>query len=143
MKVLVDTNVVLDVLLKRTPFYNDSFIVFRLANSSYINGFLSAVSMTNTFYLLQKTEKSFDEVYQNMDDISRIFKIAPITETSVTAALALRWKDFEDAIQYIAAKEGKADFIITRNKEDFEATDIPCVSPTEFITYLKEKEESA
>jgi predicted nucleic acid-binding protein len=66
-----------------------------------------------------------------------------MTETSVAAASALRWKDFEDAVQYIAAKESKVDFIITRNKEDFETADIPCISPTEFIAYLKEKEEAA
>jgi len=57
MKVLVDTNVILDVLLKRKPFCKDSFLIFQLADSGHIEGILAAVSMTNIFYLLRKTGK--------------------------------------------------------------------------------------
>ena len=140
MKVLVDTNIVLDVLLKRTPFYMDSFSVFQLSDSRSINGVLAAISMTNVFYMLRKTGKNSAEVYQDMDDISGVFAVAPVTETTVSSALALRWKDFEDAIQFITAKESKVQFIITRNKADYKASDIPCMTPTEFIAYLKENE---
>ena len=142
MKVLVDTNVIMDVLLKRVPFYNDSFSVFQLSDSGNINGVLASISVTNAFFILRKAGKSRDDVYLNMDDISGIFSIAPVSDTTIAAALALRWNDFEDAVQFITAKESNVDFVITRNKADYKTSDIPCMTPTEFIAYLKEKEEA-
>jgi len=140
MKILVDTDVTLDVLLKREPFYKDSIVVFQLANSESINGVLTAVSITNIFYLLQKARKDITDVYQIMDKLTTLFSVAAINEATITNALALRWKDFEDAVQFVAAKENEVDYIITRNKTDFKSSDIPCISPTEFIAFLKEKE---
>jgi len=141
MKVLIDTNVVLDVLLKRSPFYKDSLTVYQLSDIGHISGVLSAISITNAFYTLRKEGKRAVAVYQDMDDINGIFTVAPITQTTFTEALALRWKDFEDAVQYVSAKESSVDFIITRNKADYKSSDIPCMTPTEFIAFLKEKEE--
>jgi predicted nucleic acid-binding protein len=141
MKVLVDTNVVLDVLLKQAPFYNDSFVIFQLADSKRIIGVLAAVSLTNIFYLLRKAKVDSAEVYQNMDKLAALFTVAPVVETTVAEALALRWKDFEDAVQFVAAKESKVEFIITRNKADYKTSEIPCMTPTEFIAHLKENEE--
>ena len=141
MKVLVDTNVVLDVLLKQAPFFKDSIVIFQLSNSRYINGVLAAVSMTNVFYLLRKTKKSIAEIYQILDKLTVLFEIAPLTEFTVASALALRWKDFEDAVQFVTARESKVEIIITRNKADYKSSDIPCMSPNEFIAYLKQKEE--
>ena len=140
MKVLVDTNVVLDVLLKQVPFYNDSFVIFQLADCKRISGVLAAVSLTNIFYLLRKAKIDSAEVYQIMDKLAVLFTVAPIAETTVASALALRWKDFEDAVQFIAAKENKVEVIITRNKADYKTSEIPCMTPTEFIVYLKKEE---
>ncbi|MDR0486799.1 MAG: PIN domain-containing protein [Treponema sp.] len=142
MKVLVDTNVVLDVFLKQAPFYKDSFVIFQLADSKRISGVLATVSLTNIFYLLRKAKKDPAEVYQIMDKLTALFTVAPVVETTVASALALRWKDFEDAVQFITAKESNVEFIITRNKVDYKTSDIPCVSPAEFIAYLKEKEDN-
>jgi len=61
---------------------------------------------------------------------------------TISDALALRWKDFEDTVQFVTAKENFVDLIITRNKADFEVNDIPCMTPAEFIAYIKEKEEA-
>ena len=141
MKVLVDTNIVLDVLLKQTPFYNDSFVIFQLADSKCISGVLAAVSLTNIFYLLRKAKIDSVKVYQTMDKLISLFAVAPVIETTIADALALRWKDFEDAVQYIVAKENKVDFIITRNKTDYKTSEIPCMTPTEFIAHFKENEE--
>jgi predicted nucleic acid-binding protein len=141
VKVLVDTNVVLDVLLAQEPHCKNSAIVLQLAYGGHISGILAAVSVTNIFYILRRHKKTCDECYQLMDKLNAIFKFAPITETTVTTALALRWNDFEDAVQFITAKESKIDFIITRNKDDFDVTDITCMTPTEFITFLEEKEK--
>jgi len=82
-----------------------------------------------------------DEVYQIMDKLISLFNVAPIVETTIADALALRWKDFEDAVQFITAKENKVEFIITRNNADYKTSEIPCMTPTEFIAHLKENEE--
>ena len=140
MKVLVDTNVVLDVLLKREPFYKDSTVILYLAKGEVISAFLAAISMTNIFYILRRKGKSSDNVYQELDKLAVIFKLAPVTDTTITNALTLRWSDFEDSVHYITAKENNIDYIITGNKVDFMTSDIPCMTPTEFIALLKDKE---
>ena len=140
MKVLIDTDVTLDVLLKREPFCYDSNVIFQLADSKNIDGILAAVSITNIFYLLQKAMNDITDVYQIIDKITALFSVAPINEVTITNALALRWKDFEDAVQYITAKENKVEYIITRNETDFKNSDIPCINPTDFIAFLKERE---
>jgi len=68
-----------------------------------------------------------------MDDLSALFTIAPVTEDTITNAMALRWKDFEDAVQFMSAQWVNAKYIITRNKTDFESLDIPCLTPSEYI----------
>ena len=141
MKVLVDTNVIIDVLLKQEPFHKDSFVVFRLADSGSIKGVLAAVSMTNVFFLLRKARKDTADVYQIMDKLTTLFTVAPINETTIANALSLRWKDFEDAVQYVTAKENNVDYIITRNETDYKASDIPCVSATDFIAHLRKSEK--
>jgi len=132
MKVLVDTNVVLDVLLKRSPFYQDSFKIFQLADKELIYGCLSASSITDIFYLLRKDRHNTGEVYQIMDELTALFSVVPVSETTISGALELRWKDFEDAVQFMTARENGVTHIITRNKTDYEIQDIPCVSPVEF-----------
>jgi predicted nucleic acid-binding protein len=132
MKVLVDTNVVMDVLLRRSPFFQDSFKIFQFIDQERIHGCLSASSITDIFYLLRKDRHNPGEVYQIMDELTALFSVVPVFETTISGALALRWKDFEDAVQYMVAKENGIAYIITRNKTDYEAFDIPCVSPIEF-----------
>jgi predicted nucleic acid-binding protein len=136
MKVLVDTNVVLDVFLKRPPFYQNSFKIFQLIDQERIYGCLSASSITDIFYLLCKDRHNPGEVYKIMDELTALFSIIPVSETTIAGALALRWKDFEDSVQFMTAKENGVTHIITRNKTDYETVDIPCVSPDE---YLREK----
>ena len=140
MIVLIDTNIVLDVLLKRQPFYKDAFMVFQLADQGHVNGCLSAASMTDIFYLLRKAGHDSAGVYQIMNELTALFSIAPVTDVTIASALALRWKDFEDAVQFMAARKNGAECIITRNKADYELSDIPCMSATDFIAHFREKE---
>jgi predicted nucleic acid-binding protein len=141
MKLLIDTNIILDVLLRRVEFYADSRAIFELAELRKINGCISASAVTDIFYLTQKEIKDTGTVYETMDKLAAIFRIAPVSETTITAALDLRWKDFEDAVQYMTAGENGVDYIITRNKTDYENAAIPCYSPAEFLSYLKTTEE--
>ena len=133
---MIDTNIVLDVFLERDPFYDDSFAIFQLANLKRFSGFLSAASITDIFYFVRKKWRDSEEVYQMMDRITALFSVAPVSEKTIANALALRWKDFEDAVQYIAASENNADYIVTRNTQDFSSGHIPAVTPEQFIRII-------
>jgi len=136
MKALIDTNIVLDVFLERHPFYDDSFAIFQLANLKRFSGFLSAASITDIFYFVRKKWRDSEEVYQMMDRITALFSVAPVSEKTIANALALRWKDFEDAVQYIAATEIGVNCIVTRNAADYTMSGIPCMSPANFIAHF-------
>ncbi|MDR2476208.1 MAG: PIN domain-containing protein [Treponema sp.] len=138
MKVLLDTNVILDVLLHREPFYEDSRAVYDLVERHEISGCVSSSAMTDIFYLLYKAIKDTGEVYSLMDDVARLFTIAPVLESTITEALALRWKDFEDAVQFAAARESGAAVIITRNMTGYETSAIPCISPAAFTAFMRQ-----
>jgi len=137
MSIFIDTNVLLDVMLCRNNFYPDSRAVFDIVETNDINAFVSAVSMTTIFYILRKFKQSIDDAYYLMDDLSALFTIAPVTENTIINAMSLRWKDFEDAVQFMSAKGVNAKYIITRNKSDFETLEIPCLSPSEYIAQFK------
>jgi len=68
-----------------------------------------------------------------MEELTAFFSVVQVSETTIANALALHWKDFEDAIQYMAAKENSITHIITRNKADYETIDIKCMSPAELL----------
>jgi len=142
MKILIDTNVVLDTLLKRPFFYQDSFAIFQLIDRERITGYITASAITDIFYIAKKEFGNAETVYIGIDKLIDIFSVATVTESTITTALALRWKDFEDAVHYATAKENNIDYIITRNSTDFKNASIPCMSPTDFITFLKEKEST-
>jgi predicted nucleic acid-binding protein len=139
MNILIDTNIILDVLFKRESFFADSFSIFEFAEQRKVTGWITASSMTDIFYLAAKKFKNITTVYSAMNDLAVVFSIASVSETIVTGALTLHWNDFEDAVQYLAAKEKEVDYIITRNKQDYESATIPCLNPTEFIVLFNER----
>jgi predicted nucleic acid-binding protein len=137
MKVLVDTNVILDTLLYRAPFYDDSQAMYALVEQRLITGYISSSAMTDIFYLVRKEVRDTALVYKIMDTLAADFIIAPVLASTIKNALALCWKDFEDAVQYTAARENGIEHIITRNAADFETGKVPCVSPKDFLIKLK------
>jgi predicted nucleic acid-binding protein len=140
MKVLVDTNIILNVLFYRATFFDQSRKIFELLEQNQMEACISASAFTDIFYLVKKEIKDTERVYQAVDTLAALFTIAPVSENTIKSAFALRWKDFEDAVQYSAAKENKLDCIVTRNKDDYTASDIPCVSPVDFLAFYKSAE---
>jgi predicted nucleic acid-binding protein len=138
MKILVDTNVILDALLQRPDFYDNSRAVFKLVEQRYIDGGISASAFTDIFYLVNKKIKNVETGYTIADTLTAIFTITPVFEDTIKAALGLRWKDFEDAVQYTVAGENNFDCIITRNIDDYENPAIPCYRPTDFLSFFQE-----
>jgi len=139
MKVLIDSNVVLDVLLNRPAFLADSKAIFDFAEQRRITGYISASAVTDIFYLTDREFKDKEIVYRTIEKLTFLFSVIPVTETTITKALALRWHDFEDAVQYMAAKENGIENIVTRNENDYKAAEINCMNPSDFIAYTQKQ----
>ena len=76
-----------------------------------------------------------------MEGLTALFTVAPVSETTIADALAPRWKDFEDAVQFVSARESGADYIITRNNQDFSSGSIEAVTPEQFILAIADMEQ--
>ncbi|HDZ01732.1 MAG TPA: PIN domain-containing protein, partial [Nitrospirae bacterium] len=118
MKVLVDTNIVLDLLTDRLPFSKAARKIFATAEQWKMDLFITASSVTDIFYIVRKhtDRKKAEEILVQLLDI---VKIIEVTGKDIKKALTLDFNDFEDALQARCAKKRKLDFIITRNKKDF------------------------
>jgi predicted nucleic acid-binding protein len=135
MKIFLDTNLVLDVLAKRKPFYELSRRIWELVEKGDMAGYLSATTVTDIFYVLRK-QLGTERAYDTLRKIMIVFHIASVAETDIRKALHLGFKDFEDALQVVCAQKVKAHCLITRNKEDFrEAQGIEIADPESFLLF--------
>jgi predicted nucleic acid-binding protein len=136
MNVLIDTNVILDILLKREPYFQDAVRVNLLSEVGHINGYMSASAVTDIYYIAKKELKDKDLVLRLISDILKTIHVASVTESNINEALNLRWKDFEDSVQYSVGKDISASYIITRNPEDFTGGAIKTLKPNELIGFI-------
>lgn len=132
MKLFLDTNVVVDSVKFREPYVRAIVPIFQMGQVGIHQLVISDLTFANVAYLTKKGLSLF-EWYNLLCELRSNVQIVPIGETSVDAALKLRSKDFEDALQYFSAKEADVDCIITRNKKDFNFSDIPVLDSIEFI----------
>ena len=141
MKILLDTNIILDVVLKRQPFFENSYRIMKLCSEKKCDGFLAAHTITNAFYIMRK-HFSNAETRNAILNLLVVFKVISINIENISRALLNEnFKDFEDCLQVECAIAVKADYIITRDKNDFAESEIPCVTPAEFFNLFDELEE--
>lgn len=131
-----DINIILDIFLKREPFYASSAQVFSLAETKQFNGWFGALSYPILFYLLNK-ELDRNEAIVILKKVRIVLKTAPLVEKVVDSALSSDIRDFEDAMQYYSALEVKSDYFITRNKKDYPAKLLQILTPNEFLALYK------
>ena len=131
MKVLIDTNVILDILCNRLPFVEDARKIFRLCEVNKITRYISALSIPNIVYIMRK-ELDADKISDILEKLSLIFTITDLKSSDLTKAAKLGFDDYEDALQSVCASRIKADFIITRNIKDFSFSKVAAVKPSEF-----------
>jgi predicted nucleic acid-binding protein len=130
-KILIDTNVALDYMLHRAD-YSNAMIIYLLAEQKLITGYISASAITDIFYLAEgKLGKKSTKAA--LKDLLQVFKPATVTDTHIYQALDLDWDDFEDSVQYVIGESFSADFIITRNTQDYTSGNIPAITPEEYI----------
>lgn len=129
MKVLIDTNILLDYLLEREPFAQPAQKIVRACQENKLTGFLAAHSITNMFFILRR-HYTDGERRALLLDLCELFTIEGIDKYKLYAALCKKeFHDFEDCLQAECARACGADFIVTRNVKDFGYSEIPCVTP--------------
>ena len=132
-RILIDTNIVIDLLAQREPFYENAAAIFSMADNKQVSLYISVLSFANTNYILSKTTNA-----KQAREILRKFKVLvevlPLDDKITELALSdLQFPDFEDGLQYYTAVEHKLDGIITRNKKDFKNATIPVLTAKEFL----------
>jgi len=135
-KLLIDTNVIIDLLAKRDIFYIDSLKLFSLADRNEVELYVSTLSIANTYYLLNDVMK-----LKNVRSIIRKFKVLvnsySLNDKIIELALNDKnFKDFEDGIQYYTALEANCKVIVTRNIKDFKKSSLPVLRPNEYLLKL-------
>ena len=132
----LDTNIVLDLLAYRMPFYTEAAKLFSLADKKKIKLSISALCLADANYILSRQNPEI-EVRKILRKFKLLVNVLPLDDKIVDLALNSEFKDFEDAIQYYTAIENNQDLIITRNQPDFKESKIPIMTAGEFIKSIK------
>lgn len=132
MRVLIDTNVILDVLCNRQGFVEEASKVFKFCEVNKIEGYISAISVPNIVYILRK-ELDAETTKKILDQLSLIFKISDLKSDDLKKAANLMFDDYEDALQSVCASRIKANYIITRNIKDFTNSKVAAIKPSELL----------
>ena len=134
-RVLFDVNVLLDVLLDRKPFAGDSAEAWAAVERGEADGVISAHAVTTLHYLNAKTV-GVRMATETTEALLSVFEVALIDEHVLRSALALEWKDFEDAVTAAGARRAKCDAVITRNPRDFKGAPVKVLTPTEAVAWI-------
>jgi predicted nucleic acid-binding protein len=139
MKLLIDTNVDLDILLNRHPYYTNAALIYSLTKQNAFDSYISASAITDIFYIAKK-EIGKKPTKEALKTILQVFKPATVTDSHIYKALNLDWDDFEDSVQFVVGESFSADYIVTRNTQDFTTSSIPAVTPEQFIQIFSNTE---
>lgn len=132
MKLLLDTNVILDVLLDRKPFVADSARVVAAVEVGRIEGSLCATTITTLHYLASRTLGAKAAI-REIANLLQIFRVAPVTEAVLKAALLRTGRNYEDLVLWESARKMNADGIVTRNPGDFPKSGISIYLPSDVV----------
>ena len=135
MKILLDTNIVLDVLMDRMPFSDTAVELFSKVEEGNIIGYLCGTTITTVYYLAAKTLGAA-RAQEEIKKLLTLFEVAPVNRLVLESALAVDFNDFEDAVIHEAACHVGADAIITRNLKDFKKSRISVYTSEELANIL-------
>jgi predicted nucleic acid-binding protein len=138
-RALLDINVILDVLRRRQPFYEDSAAMLAAAETGRLTGLVAAHSVTTLFSLLAKFG-SPDTARVNTIELLSVLEVAPVDGHVLEQALALPYRDLEDAVQMAAARQAGADYLVTRDRAGYAAGPLPALAPAELLALLPARE---
>ncbi len=135
MKVLIDTNVIVDVALEREPFYAESDRILTFVEEGEIQGYVSASTFSDLYYIIRR-DKGRDWTLEFLRQLATFCQVATVDNSVISIALTCNFKDFEDAIQYSSAVINLIDAIVTRNPRDFPVNTPRIVTPNQLIQEL-------
>ena len=136
MKILLDTNVVIDFLERRYPFYDSALAVINSIRKHKHSMCIAAHSIDNIVYILRKKIPMTD-LLSGLEKFLRICSIVDVNETIIQSAVSAKWKDLEDAIQYFSALEANVDLIVTRDGAGYEERKIRVLTPVEAFEVIE------
>ena len=134
-RIFLDTNVILDLLGERVPFFDSIAKVATLADQKKLTLIVSPLSFTTINYVLNKYETS-KSVLNKLRKFKIICEVCEVNEETIDKALNSSFKDFEDAVQYFCALQSNCSIIITRNGKDFKHSTIPIMTAEEYLSSI-------
>ncbi len=135
MRVLLDTNIILDIVLEREGFFEDGKRIFMLIDASRIEAFISANTVTDIYYIVKKV-KGNKIAIEIIKDLLSFLGVTKLDKSTLDGALKLLFNDFEDAILNVSAENNNLEYIITRNKKDFAKSKLMIMAPKEFLKQI-------
>lgn len=138
MRVLLDTNIILDIALKRDPHFKDSANVFKKIDNKKIHGFVTATTITDIYYI-SKRDRGHQITINFISNLIEIIDVIGVDREVIVEALESPLTDFEDAVQSVSSQLNDIEFIITRNQKDFFHSEIKALTPKEFLIFQKER----
>ncbi len=135
-RILLDTNIILDIALKREPHFEHSSKIFELIDKRQIAGCITATTVTDIYYISKK-EKGNEVAIEFISKLIEIVDVIGVDKNTIVKALKSGLKDFEDAIQVTAAIFNEIEIIITRNKSDFLNSGLEILTPKELTDNLR------
>ena len=136
MKILFDTNVILDVMLLRVPFLEAATNLLAETERSNIEGYLCSTTVTTIHYLVSKV-KGAKEAKKQVENLLRLFNVTQVRKRELELALNSKISDYEDAVLHESALFENIDGIVTRNTKDFKNSKIPVYDPQELLNIIK------
>lgn len=138
MKILLDTNIVLDLLMDRRPFADAAAELFSKVEDGTVIGYLCGTTITTVYYLAAKAVGA-PRAQEEIKKLLTLFEVAPVNRHVLESALVADFSDFEDAVIHEAACHVGAEAIVTRNQKDFKKSGLPVYSSEELAKILVSK----
>ena len=136
-RILLDTNIILDIALKREPFVQSAFSIFELITQGRISCFINAISVINTHYFIKK-EQGAEKAIGFISDLILMVDVVGVDKTTIIDSLQSEFSDFEDAVQEFSAISADIDIIVTRNIKDFKKSKISVFTPDDFLKWFEQ-----
>ena len=136
MRVLINTNIVLDFLLQREPFFQDAELLFQAIDAGQLIGYVTATTLTDIFYISRKHTRSVEKARQAVSETLTAMVICPIDRAVLESAFNSGLIDFEDTVQIFGAVAQGLDAILTRDNKGFLSSPIPVLSIQELLQQL-------
>ena len=131
-KIFIDTNIVLDLLQYREPWIQDTLVLFQMAKDKEIELIVTDLTFVNVVYIASKNLDK-KKLHETLVGLKKLVSVVPVGDACIELALNGDFFDFEDAVQYFAAKREKVDFIISRDAKGFKMSDIPVMNVSGFL----------